>query len=390
MKHTLALFSLFLAFLPVRGQESVTLPLTDAGQIWSVTEFVLRERNIPLQSFSAFANVFISSPFEYSVLTVKNRACYHISIRGSVLTADLTFREYFTTSGWAPTTVPISDFAQNEFLKPLVKRIAEVANNPEKFNTIRETSILFPVYVQASTVNDLTMYINDSRKIGDQIMLSGKIESSRPMKIRSFNQIKVTTENGTALHTDKGSVAGQETNYLSQTNLELTPGVSIPFDFLLDGQGENVGKIQAISFEMYEPAKTSFKFFDIPIPMTINAKLKPGCIEIRKNIYLTFLKQEAVEGKLRIHFMLENKSGKNQDVYPTRFALTDKAGTCFKDFDVYIGGNKQYSRFQLATDMRTNGYVDFTGNIPFENIQMLQFSELQYANFTLGKIVLNP
>jgi hypothetical protein len=390
MKKTLLSIVLLASICSVRGQESATLPLKDANQIWSVTEMVLRERNIPMMSFSAFAHVFISAPFEYSVLTIRNRACYRISVSSSTVTADLTNREFFNGTAWVSNPAGISDATKDELLKPLVQRIAAISNDMGLVNTACNQSVLYPVYVNAVTVNDLTMYINDSRVIGDRIMLSGRFESSRPMNIRSMNEIKAITANGTELRTNRGTFAGEETNYLGQVNRAMEPGIPVPFDMVFEAQGEKTDQIQICSLQMYEPDKTKFKFFSIPLPMKVDMNLKPGVLETQKNVYMTFRKQETVEGKLRIHFSAENKSGKMKVFYPINFTVTDMNGLQTKQKDVFIGGNKQYSGFQLPPDIQVSGYVDFETAVPFDSIQLLQFAELQGAKFSVKKIVLVP
>jgi len=241
------------------------------------------------------------------------------------------------------------------------------------------------------TINGLTMTIESTRVIGDKVMLSGKFVSNSQMELRSLGDLTAITPSGTKLTTTDGIWAGVETGYLNQVYQKMQTDIPVSFDILFDSNGEKINEIKLFTVNLYEPGNTNYVFRNILIPSHIDSNISASCIEIYKNVYLKFTKQSDTEGHLKIYFSVENKSGKERPLFFENLSLVDDSGNAFNDCNIYIYGKKQVANGQnMFPDIPISGCFDFTGNIPFSKVKLLNFSTHFYANFAIKQIVFEP
>jgi len=391
MKKIKVLFlSVFLTSV-VCAQESVTLSLTNPVQIWPVVEAALQESSVGISSFNASAGLLQTSSFEYVVLMVKNRAKYKITLSGSVITIELTDREYSSQSGWVSNPLPASKSIKEKYISSLLKKIEAISQQPSLTELAIKNSKLFPVFKGSDSQNGLTMTITSTRVIGNKIMISGQFVTSNNMEIRSMNEVNLISKAGTQFKTDDGSFAGKETGYLSQISQSMEADIPVSYDALFDVNGEKIPTIKKFSVKMYRPDNTSFAFYDIPVPMETDPNLNESTIEIYKNVYLTFKKQEDTGGHLKIYFLIENKSGKNRKIEIQDVSLIDSNGSKADDCKVFIAGEETaYKNVEAEPEVPLAGIFDFTGNIPFNTVKVLKFKTRWTADFSVKKIVFQP
>lgn len=386
MKKLLIFVVSLLFALTARSQESVILPQTDATQIWSIVKNALQERSVSIGVFNTSTGLMETNYYEYTALMINNRFKYKIKLTGSTLTIDMINREYASQTGWVTNLIPLSKSTKEKFITSLAKRIEEIS----KAQPATEKPIQNIGFQNAIALNGLTMRIQSTRIIGNKVMLSGQFVSDRLIQLKNLNPIKAITTNGTELITSLGTWAGEETYQLYAVQQELQPEIPVSFNIMFDSKGENVNSIKLLSVKLYSPENTTFVFHDIQVPMQIDPDITPGSIEIYKDVYLKFKKQDDTAGHLKIYFIVENKSGRDRALFLDKGNLIDASGNSFPNPDVFIGGEKQYSKVNISPDIPVAGYFDFTGNIPYNSVKLLQFSTRDYAKFSVKQIVFQP
>jgi hypothetical protein len=386
MKKSLIFVVSFFIALSVSAQETITLSQTNATEIWSVVKIALQERSVTIVEFNTSTGFMQSNYYEYSNLLTKNRFKYKITLTGSTLTFDMTDREYSSKSGWVPNLIPVNKSAKEKFLTSLVKRVEEISKSQQA----SEKPIQNTGSQNAISLNGITMNIQSTRIIGNKVMVSGQFVSDRVIRMKFLNPVKAMTSKGVELITSQGTWAGEDIWQLYAVDQELQPEIPVSFNIMFDNKDESVDILKIFSVKLYSPENTTFIFHDIQIPMQADPDLTPGSIQIYKDVYMKFKKQDDTGGHLKIYFTVENKSGRERAVFLETGNLIDASGNSYPNPEVYIGGEKEYAKVNVSPDAPISGYFDFTGNISFSSVKLLQFETKDYAKFSVKQIVLQP
>lgn len=372
--------------LSISAQESVTLSQTGATEIWSIVKTALQERSVTIGEFNTSSGFLQSNYYEYTNLLIKNRFKYKITLTGSTLTFDMIDREYSSQSGWSPNLIPVTKSAKEKFLISLAKRVEEIS----KLQQASEKPKQNEGSQNAVSLKGITMSIQSTRLIGNKVMISGQFVSDKVVQLKFLSLIKAMTSKGSELITSQGTWAGEDTWQLYAVNQELQPEIPVSFNIMFDSKGESVDLLKIFSVKLNSPENTSFIFHDVQIPMQVDPDVTPGSIQIYKDVYLKFKKQDDTGGHLKIYFTVENKSGRDRAMFLDNGNLVDASGNSFPNPEVYIGGEKVYAKVNISPDVPVSGYFDFTGKIPFDTVKLLQFATKDYAKFSIKQIVLQP
>jgi hypothetical protein len=394
-KLTMILLSVMLTIV-VCAEESLTMTLNNPEQIWPVVEAALSEANVSVENFNASSNLLQTSFFTYTSMLVKNRANYKITLKGSVVNIEFGDRQYLSSSGWVSNPVPATKAGKTKYIEPILKKIDAISKDPALLAEAVKNSKLFPnasaspssALNSSASQNNLSMTVTSTRIIGNKIMVSGQLVTSRDMPIRFMHAVTLISPSGNKYETNYGSFAGIEQVYLSQIEQNMTADIPVSYDAIFNVQGEKMSIIKKFSLYMFEPGKTAFAFYDLAVPREIDPNLNESTVEIYKNIYLTFKKQEDKGGHLKIYFVVENKSGKKHELklnFPVP-SVIDANGSKYDDCKVFIAGEES-ELIEIEPDIPVSGIFDFTGNIPFNSVRVLKFSTRYMADFSIKKIV---
>ncbi len=387
-KSILLIASIILTFALLAQDASIAINEKNIVNIWPCVEMALAENGIAPTAFNQQAGTMQTDFVQFNVLLIPNRAKYSFKLSNNKLDIELTNKEYQSQTGWVSNPIPLGKKVIEKQVGELAKRIEAIVGNVELSNKAVQNSKLFPVFKNSETINNLTMQIVSTRCIGDKTMISGFFSSNSTQKIISMNELTLISPTGAKYGANQGAFAGKETGYLGQISQIMEPDIPVSFDVLFDTKAEKMNVIKKFSVKMYRPDNTQFNFYDIALPMQKNLNLDESTIEIYKDVYLTFRKQEKSEGSLKIHFIVENKSLTARKISIEQASIIDSNGMKHEKANVLIGSEDMNYRVVMAEpEIPMAGMFDFEGNIPFEAIRLLRFSTRQYANFAVRKIV---
>lgn len=389
MKKSILLFvSLILTIAVLAQDASMTINEKNSAIVWPCIELALAENGIVPTAFNQQAGIMQTDFVQFNVLLIPNRAKYSIKLNSNKLEIELTNKEYQSQTGWVSNPIPLGKKVIEKQVGEIAKRIETILGNAELSNKAIQNSKLFPVFKSSETINNLTMQIVSTRCIGDKTMISGFFNSNTTQKISSMNELTLISPTGAKYSAIQGSFAGNETGYLGQISQTMEPDIPISFDVLFDTNAEKMDVIKKFSVKMYRPDNTQFNFYDIALPLQKNTNLDESTIEIYKDVYLTFRKQEKNESSLKIHFIVENKSLTARQISIEQASIIDSNGVKHDKSKVLLANEDMNYRVVFAEpEIPLAGVFEFEGNIPFEAIRLLRFSTRQYANFAVRKIV---
>lgn len=390
MKKSLLLIviTLLSPFAVFAQDASMAINSKNNGILWPCVEFALAENGIAPTAFNQQAGTMLTDFVQFNVLLIPNRAKYSFKFQNNKLDIELTNKEYQSQTGWVSNPIPLGKKVIDKQVGELAKRIEVILASSELSNKAVQNSKLFPVFKSSETINNLTMQIVSTRCIGDKTMISGFFSSNTTQNITSMNELTLISPTGAKYSTNHGAFAGKETYYLGQIAQTMEPDIPVSFDVLFDTKGEKMDLIKKFSVKMYRPDNTQFNFYDIALPMQKNPLLDESTVEVYKDVYLTFRKQEKTEGSLKIHFIVENKSLTARQISIEQASIIDSNGMKHDRAKVLIGNEDLNYRVVTAEpEIPMAGLFEFEGNIPFDAIRLLRFSTRQYANFAIRKIV---
>lgn len=231
---------------------------------------------------------------------------------------------------------------------------------------------------QSQSAGNLTITIESTRVIGDQLLVSGQVVAKQ-QETRMLG-LRLDMTDGAGDKHDMKAIwwGGKKLTSMVSFDQKLQPGIPYSFDLAIETRGRSMASIKSLLIDtrdwgMKEDLK--FHFTDIPIPIKKDPNLTPGIVEVSKDVYLKWTKFEESATDLKINFVIENKASMDQEINFRSFSNTrviDKAG------NVHEGtlSIRDWVNFPVKTPIAVT--ITIKGAVKMSDVKMLQFESMNF------------
>ncbi|MBB4036094.1 hypothetical protein GGR21_001995 [Dysgonomonas hofstadii] len=225
---------------------------------------------------------------------------------------------------------------------------------------------------QVQTSGGISVSLESTRVIGDRLLISGKMTADKV--IRAMNlKLSVIDSDGDGHDLKVIWWGGKKESSIISFDKELQPGIPYSFDFSIETQSKNMNPITAILLNIRDwthSADIKMQFKDIPVPVKADPNLKPGVMEIGKDIYLKWVKAEESASGLKINFVVENKANKDQEM---SFRSYSNGKIIDKDGNIYEAALTLKDAVTFPSKTPIAGSISIKQPIKMADVIMVQF-----------------
>lgn len=242
---------------------------------------------------------------------------------------------------------------------------------------------------QTQTVGPLTVELQNTRVVGNRLIVTGKMAVTAQTRLRNIQSTAVTPEGDS--HKLYGMVfAGQSTD-VGIFDRTLEPNIPYSFDLWYDTNNQPINTLAALQLNVVEhntPGQPwlRFSFPGVAVPMRVDPALKPGTFEIAKDVYMRWTRAEESAAGLVLGFVLENRSNREQSLI---FISYDPFKFIDKDGNEHKGERSIADRPTLQPGVPMAGTITVRTPLKLADVLMMQFrtSNTSFAirDFTMPK-----
>lgn len=235
----------------------------------------------------------------------------------------------------------------------------------------------------------LTIKIETTRIIGDQLLISGKMQLTQDARIMHIRATAITPDGD--LYEGKSMYwGGDQSSTLSAPSFDekLTSGIAYNFDLCFETQGKAITEIGSLTLNMFNHTsqktfKIVLKNLSVPAPADPNLE-NPSAVEISKGIYLRWTKAVEAGNGLEISFVVENKGTKDQDI---RFPFGKAAKIIDSDGNSYEADITLKDKINFPAGTPVAGKLTLDKPLKVSQIALFEFNS-QHYKYKIRKIVL--
>ena len=230
---------------------------------------------------------------------------------------------------------------------------------------------------QTQTSGHMTMKIESTRVIGNRLLVSGKISVDKLFRLMNL-KVSLIDSDGDTHELKEMWWGGKNESSIMSFDRELQPDIPYSFDFSIDTQNKNMNPVTAMlvaARDWTNDINMKMQFKDIPVPITPDANLKPGVVEISKDVYLKWTKAEESATGLKINFVIENKSNKDQEMSIRSYSnakIIDKEG------NVYDASLTPNERVVFPSNTPIAGSISIKQALKMADVIMVQFESYHF------------
>lgn len=236
---------------------------------------------------------------------------------------------------------------------------------------------------EIQTSGNLTVRIESTRIIGDRLLVSGKMSVNKEVRLMNINVNAVVADGDS--HTMRELWWGGKVASISAFDKTLQPDIPYSFDFAIATQNKNMNPVTAILVDIRDwTSGTNLKltFKDIKVPMISASSTASQGVEIDKNIYLKWTKNEETAAGLKINFVVTNLSNKDMEM---TFRSFDNAKIIDKEGSVYNGTLSFKDNVNFPAGTPISGFISIKEPVKMSDVIMIQF-ESRYFKYSIKDI----